>query len=150
MTQQPSYILGGGNKTSIGRQIAHTVEALQKNASTRPIWDGVVEANQLAADCIKTLKCTNWVGNSQMSEDNLREFLEFLFFEFHIPEETRRFSLASNFKPESKVVDFVRIRGQNAGTPLHWVSSYAGSYQVIFFFFTMVGGSAMLSDKASC
>ncbi len=100
MTQQPSYIFGEGNKTSIGRQITHTVEALQKNASTRPIWDGMVEANQLAADCIKTLKDTNWVENSQMSEENLKEFLEFLFFEFYIPEETRRSSLALNFKPE--------------------------------------------------
>ncbi len=77
-------IFWGGNKTSIVRQIAHTVEALQKNASTRSIWDGMVEANQLVADCIKTLKDTNLAENSQMSEDNLKEFLEFLFFDFHI------------------------------------------------------------------
>ncbi len=67
----------------------------------------MIEANQLAADCIKTLKDTNWVKNSQISEENLKEFLEFLFYEFHIPEETLRSSFASNFKPESKVVDFV-------------------------------------------
>ncbi len=57
----------GGNKTSIVRQTAHTVEALQKNASRKPIWDGMVEANQLATDCLKSLKDTNWVENGQMS-----------------------------------------------------------------------------------
>ncbi len=63
-------IFFGGNKTSIVRQITHTVEALQRNASTKPIWDGVDEANQLAIDCLKSFKNTNWVENSQMSEDN--------------------------------------------------------------------------------
>ncbi len=72
-----------------------------------PIWDDMIKANQLATDCIKTLKDTNWVENSQMSEDNLKEFLEFLFYEFHIPEKARRSSLTLNFKPGSKVVDFV-------------------------------------------
>ncbi len=48
----------------------------------------MIEANQLATDYIKTLKDTNRVENSQMSEDNLKKFLEFLFYEFHIPEET--------------------------------------------------------------
>ncbi len=70
----------GGSKASIVRQIAHTVEALHKNASTKPIWDGMVEGNQLATDCLKSLKDTNWVENCQMSEDNLRKFLEFLFY----------------------------------------------------------------------
>ncbi len=48
-------IFGGGNKLSIVRQVAHTVETLQRNASTKAIWDGMVEANQLAMDCIKSL-----------------------------------------------------------------------------------------------
>ncbi len=67
----------------------------------------MIEANQLATDYIKTLKYTNWVENSQMSEDNLKEFLEFLFYEFHIQEKARRSSFILNFKPGSKVVDFV-------------------------------------------
>ncbi len=71
--------------------------------------DGMTEANQLATDCIKTLKDTNWAESSQMSEDNLKEFLEFLFYEFHIPEETSRSCLTLNFKPGSKVVDFVSV-----------------------------------------
>ncbi len=75
----------GGNKTSIVRHITHTVETLKKNASTKPIWDGMIETNQLAIDCIKSFKDTNWVENSQMSEDNLKKFLEFLFCQFHIP-----------------------------------------------------------------
>ncbi len=84
-----------------------TVETLQKNASTKPIWDGMIEANQLANDCIKSLKDTNWVENSQMSEDNLKNFLEFLFYQFHIPEKACRSSLTLSFKPGSKVMDFV-------------------------------------------
>ncbi len=52
----------------------------KKNASTKPIWDGMVEANQLATDCLKSLKDTNWVENGQMSEDNLKKFLKFLFY----------------------------------------------------------------------
>ncbi len=100
-------IFGGGKKTSIVRRIAHTVEALQKNAFTKPIWDGMVEANQLATDCLKSLKDTNWAENGQMSEDNLKKFLEFLFYQVHIPEKARRSSLTLNFKPGAKVVDFV-------------------------------------------
>ncbi len=42
-----------------------------------------------------------------MSEDNLKKFLEFLFYQFHIPEKARRSSLTLNFKPGSKVVSFV-------------------------------------------
>ncbi len=98
-------IFWGGNKTSIVRQIAHTVETLQKNASTNPIWDGMIEANQLATDCNKSLIDTNWVENSQMSEDNLKKFLEFFFYQFHIPQKARRSSLTLNFKPGSKVVN---------------------------------------------
>ncbi len=71
----------------------------------------MIEANQLATYCIKSLKDTNWVENSQMSGDNLKEFLEFLFYEFRIPKETRRSSLALNFKPGSNVVDFVSELG---------------------------------------
>ncbi len=67
----------------------------------------MVEANQLATDCLKSVKDTNWVENSQMSEDNLKKFLEFLFYQFHISEKARLSSLTLNFKPRSKVVDFV-------------------------------------------
>ncbi len=42
-----------------------------------------------------------------MSEDNLKKFLEFLFYQFHIPEKARCSSLTLNFKPGSKVVNFV-------------------------------------------
>ncbi len=42
-----------------------------------------------------------------MLEDNLKKFLEFLFYQFHIPEKARHSSLTLNFKPGSKVVDFV-------------------------------------------
>ncbi len=42
-----------------------------------------------------------------MSEDNLKKFLEFFFYQFHIPEKAHRSSLTLNFKPGSKVVDFV-------------------------------------------
>ncbi len=135
MTQRPSYIFGGGHKTSIWRQIAHTLEAIQKNAPTRPIWKGMVEANQLAADCIKTLRDTNWVENSQMSEDNLKEFLEFLFFEFHITEKTRRSSLALNFKPESKVVDFVselKVKMQEQNSNMDITPAVAVPIQLAF------------------
>ncbi len=67
----------------------------------------MVEANQLAIDCIKSLKDTNWVENSQMLEDNLKKFLEFFFYQFHIPENAPRSSITLNFKPGSKVVGFV-------------------------------------------
>ncbi len=100
-------IFWGGNKTSTVRQVAHTVETLQKNASTKPIWDAMIEANLLAIDCIKSLKDTSWVENSQMSEDNLKKFLEFLFYQLHIPEKARRSSFTLNLKPGSKVEDFV-------------------------------------------
>ncbi len=66
----------------------------------------MVEANQLAIDCIKSLEDTNWVENSQMSEGNLKKFLEFLFYKFNIPEKACRSSLTLNFKPGSKIVDF--------------------------------------------
>ncbi len=49
-------IFGGGYKPSIERQVTHTVETLQKNASTKAIWDGMVEDNQLGMDCIKSVK----------------------------------------------------------------------------------------------
>ncbi len=78
-----------------------------KNTPTKLIWDGMIEANQLATDCIKSLKDANWAENSQMSEDNLKKFLEFLFYQFHIPEKARRSSLTLNFKQGSKVVNFV-------------------------------------------
>ncbi len=42
-----------------------------------------------------------------MSEHNLKKFLEFLFYKFHIPEKAHRSSLTLNFKPGSKVVHFV-------------------------------------------
>ncbi len=42
-----------------------------------------------------------------MSEDNLNKFLEFLFYQFHIPEKARRSSLTLNFKPGLRVVGFV-------------------------------------------
>ncbi len=67
----------------------------------------MTEANQLATDCIKSLKDTNWVENSQMSQVNLKKFLEFLFYQFHISEKARHSSLTLNFKPGSKVVDSV-------------------------------------------
>ncbi len=67
----------------------------------------MIEANQLAIDSIKSLKDTKWVENSQISEDNLKKFLEFIFNQFHIPERARRSSLTLNFKPGSKVLDFV-------------------------------------------
>ncbi len=82
------------------------MEILQKK-STKPFWDGIIEANQLAIICIKSLKDRNWVENSQMSEENLKKFLEFLFCQFHIPEKGRRSSLTLNFKPGSKVMDHV-------------------------------------------
>ncbi len=63
-------MFGRGNKPSIVRQVAHTVETLQKNASTKAIWDGIVEANQFAIDCIKSLKDANWVASGQMSKEN--------------------------------------------------------------------------------
>ncbi len=85
----------------------HTIETLQKNASTKFIWDGMIEANQLAMDCIKNIEHTKLVEDNQMSEDNLKKFLEFLFYQFHTPEKYRRSSLTLSFKPGSKVVDFV-------------------------------------------
>ncbi len=100
-------IFGGGNKPSIVRQVAHTVESLQKNASTKPIWDGMVDANQLAQDCIKSLKDANWITNGQISENNLKKFLEFSYYFFQIPDKARRASLTLNFKPGGKLVDFV-------------------------------------------
>ncbi len=96
MTQQSSHILGGGDKTSIVGPIAQTVKSSQKKASTKPIWDVMIEANQLATDCIKTLKDTNWIENSQMSEDNLKKFLEFLFYQFSYSREGSSFF--SHFK----------------------------------------------------
>ncbi len=42
-----------------------------------------------------------------MSEDNLKKFLEFLCYQFYILEKARHSSLTLNFKPGSKVVDFV-------------------------------------------
>ncbi len=42
-----------------------------------------------------------------MSEDNLKKFLEFLFYQLHIPEKAHRSLLTLNLKPGSKVVDFV-------------------------------------------
>ncbi len=49
-------VFDGGNEPSIVRQVAHTVDTLQKNASTKPVWDGLVEANQLSMDCLRSLK----------------------------------------------------------------------------------------------
>ncbi len=45
----------------------------------------MIEANQLAMDCYKSLKDANWVASGQMSEENLKKLLEF-FYIFHIPE----------------------------------------------------------------
>ncbi len=42
----------------------------------------MVDANQLAKDCIKSLKDANWAANGQMSEENLRKFLEFFCYIF--------------------------------------------------------------------
>ena len=66
-----------------------------------------MEANQLSIDCIKSLKDASWIESGHMTEDNLKRFLEFFFYLFHIPEKTRRSSLTLNFKPGSKVIDFV-------------------------------------------
>ncbi len=83
----------------------------------------MVEANQLAIDCLKSLKDINWVENSQMSEDNLKKFLEFLFYQFHIPEKARRSSLTLNFKPGPKVVDFVsELEVKCRNTIITWTS----------------------------
>ncbi len=93
------------------------MEALQRNASTKPIWDGMIEANQLAIGCLKSLKDTNWVKNSQMSEDNLKKFLEFLLSVSHSREGLLFFS---HFKLQTRIKGCgfcVRVSGQNAGTP---------------------------------
>ncbi len=67
----------------------------------------MVDANQLASDCIKSFKDANWATNGQVSEDNLKKFSEFLCYFFHIPDKARRASLTLNFKPGGKLVDFV-------------------------------------------
>ncbi len=67
----------------------------------------MVEANQLAMDCIKSIKDANWVVNGQMSEENLKKFLEFFCYIFHISEKARRASLTLNFKPGANVLDFI-------------------------------------------
>ncbi len=101
-------IFGGGNEPSIVRQVAHTVDTLQKNASTKPVWDGLVEANQLSMDCLRSLKDNKQITAGQMSEDNVKKFLEFFCYFFHIQEKARRASLTLNFKPGGKVIDFVK------------------------------------------
>ncbi len=113
-------IFEGRNKPSIVREVAHTVETLQKNASTKAIY-GLVEANQLAIDCINSLKDANWVVNGKMSEENLKKFLKFFYYIFHIPEEARRASLTLNFKllelqARSKCFGFcLRVRSKATG-----------------------------------
>ncbi len=67
----------------------------------------MVDANQLPTDCSKSLKDANWVNNGQMSEDNLKKFLEFFWYFFHIPEKARRAFLTLNFKQGGKVLDLV-------------------------------------------
>ncbi len=67
----------------------------------------MVEANQLAMDCIKSLKDANWVADGQMSKENFIRFLEFFCYIFHSLEKARRASLTLNFKPGGNVLDFV-------------------------------------------
>ncbi len=100
-------IFGGGNKPSIVRQVAQTVDTLQANASSKPLWDGMVIANQLAADCIKSLKDSHWIQGGQMSEGNVKKFLEFFSYTFLVPEKSRRAALTLNYKTGGKLVDFI-------------------------------------------
>lgn len=49
-------IFGDGVRQSFVKQVCHFIDKLQEKASTCPIWDGLVGANQLAMDSIKSLE----------------------------------------------------------------------------------------------
>ncbi|XP_050709962.1 uncharacterized protein LOC126994714 [Eriocheir sinensis] len=100
-------IFGGGSKPSIVRQMAHTVESLQKNSSTKPIWDAMIEANQLAVDCVKSLEDALWLPGGCMQKHQVKTAFELFFYLFHISEKNRRSALPLAFKPSGKLVDFV-------------------------------------------
>ena len=125
-------IFGGGSQQSVIRQAAHTVEAIQSKTSTKAIWDGMVEANQLAVDSIKSLKDAKWFQEGKISEEGLKRFLEIQFYLFHIPEKARKACLTLAFKPETKLVDFVsqlEIKLQERGSDSDVKSSVAAPIQ---------------------
>ncbi len=49
-------VFGDNERESLVKQVSHTVDTIQNNAASCPIWDGLVGANELADDCVTSLE----------------------------------------------------------------------------------------------
>ncbi len=48
-------VFGNGGRELLVKQVSHTVDTVQSKAASCPIWDALVDANQFANDCVKSL-----------------------------------------------------------------------------------------------
>ncbi len=79
--------------------------------------DGMVIANQLAVDCIKSLNDSNWIQGGQLSEGNVKKILYFFSYTFLVPEKSRRAALTLNYKTGEISGFHLRSRDQSTGKP---------------------------------
>ncbi len=78
----------------------------------------MVIANQLAVDCIKSLKDSHWIQGGQMSEGNVKKFLEFFSYTFLIPEKITQSGSDPKLQNRGEISEFhLRARDQSTGKP---------------------------------
>ncbi len=92
-------IFWGGPQHSVVKLVTHTVDKLQKNMFTCEIYDGLVGANQLAVESIKTLQDNDWTQGNNITLANMKLFLELLYYMFHIPQKARCVAWSLKIKP---------------------------------------------------
>ncbi|RUM27773.1 MAG: hypothetical protein DSY32_05095 [Aquifex sp.] len=100
-------VFGGGSQNTLVTQVAHVVETLKANATPYPLWEALAGANQLSDECIKCLEDSQWFQGDNLSKDNTKKFLEFLFYMFQISEVARYHSLTLSYKHVDQLLDFV-------------------------------------------
>ena len=100
-------IFGGGPKTSLVKQITHSVEKVKSYESTSNVWDGLAGASQLAKELVKSLEDSQWITGDSLSKERAKDIFELMYYMFQASGRTKRAALSLSFKPGDKVVDFI-------------------------------------------
>ena len=109
MTRSKDFLknFGGGPKTSLVKQITHSVEKVRSYEPTSCVWDGLAGASQLSKELVKSLEDSKWITGDSISKERAKDIFELMYYMFHASGRTRRAALTLSFKPGEKVVDFI-------------------------------------------
>ncbi len=100
-------VFGGGPKTSLVKQIIHTVEKIRPKESSCSLWDGLVGASQLTNELMRSLEDSKWIAGNDYGKDHAKVIFELIFYISIISEKARLAALTLSFEPGDKVVDFI-------------------------------------------